>query len=671
MSMKIYIVSIFLFAALSGQTQNKGVFNCPVMPGPKGVLIYTADTNGRMRRPTEANRYTLYKESKPGAGFKVLTKLSFPASAEELQKRLGSSLVQDIIRTRKLRSIQNLYTQLRAGKLDTLGVFSSSLQVQQALGVLCIDSKQTHPDAGVSYRLDVTSGAGTSTVYQVNLGAIRYTPMPVFRRYGQTASDSVVILLWYAANIHVPLKPQDPRAAFATVYETGDGRTKGFVPLNRQYVYSKKDTLFVAYSQRTSPGAKLSVYMRPEDLAGNQGPASDTFHVLALSFRNVLSVGHLSAMDTMGAVVLHWDSLPQKAWCSGIEVLKSRSAVSGYVALDTLPVNATGYRDTRIMHGVDYYYMVRPVLVTLPQKGRITPAIVNVQTKQITRKPAAPQGLGIALTPGNNIRLHWMPNGELDVFSYYVLRGTSRSHMQVISPPLRDTVFVDSLKGLNSGVTYLYAVAAMNMNMVWGDTSITVGVQSPAARLLTAPGGIMARVAANGVRISFDDVHATDASVAGYVVYRRKKGDQFFTPVTQPALKGTHFTDTNTLAPGVYEYACSSVDAYSHVSLLSPLTTVSVTGGPGVALVPPPGFNLRNTTTGIEISIPPPIGTTPTYVVYRRAVTEKQYHKLGAFSQRAYLDKTVQKDRLYAYTIAIQVNDAESTRSPEKSIRRK
>jgi len=668
--MKFFIVSIFIFAALSGQGQNKGVFNSPVMPGPKGVLIYTADTNGRMRRPTETNTYTLYKESKPGAGFKVLAKLSFPASAEELQKRLGSSLAQDIIQRRKLRSVQDLYAQLHAGKLDTLGIFSSSLPVQQALGALYIDNKLTRPDPGVSYRLDVTSGSATTVVYQVNLGAIKYTPMPVFRRYGQTASDSVVILLWYAANIYMPLKPQEPRAAFATVYETGDSRTKGYVPLNRQYVYSRKDTLFVAYSQRTSPGNKLSVYMRPEDLAGNQGPASDTFHVLALSFRDVLAVNHLSAVDTMGAVQLHWDSLPQKAWCSGIEVLKSRSAVSGYAALDTLPVTATGYRDTRILHGADYYYMVRPVLVSLPQKGRITPAVINVQTKQLTHKPAAPQGLGIALTPGNNLRLHWMPNGELDVFGYYVLRGTSRSHMQVISPPLRDTVFVDSLKGLDPGVTYLYAVAAMNMNMVWGDTSATVGAQSPAARLLAAPGGIMARVVGNGVRISFDDVHAADASVAGYVIYRRKKGDPFFTPVTQPALKATHFTDTTALAPGTYEYACSSVDAYSHVSLLSPPATVSI--GPGAGLVPPPGFNLRNTATGIEISVPPPVGTTsPTYVVYRRAVTEKQYHRLGNFSKGGYLDKTVQKDQLYAYVISVQVNDAESTRSPEKSIRRK
>ncbi len=378
----------------------------------------------------------------------------------------------------------------------------------------------------------------------------------------------------------------------------------------------------------------------------------------------------------MGAVLLKWDSLPHKAWCSGIEVLKSRDAVSGFVVIDTLPVTATTYRDRRTISGNFYYYQLRPIYFDLPQHGRVTPVIIAVQTKNKTHKIAAPRGLELGLTPNNDIRLHWLPNSDLDVFGYYVLRGTARNKMEVISPPLRDTMYIDSLKDLNAGMTYLYAVAPVSMNMTWGDTSIAVGIQSPNAKLLTSPGGIQARATATGIRLNFDDVHAANPAVSGYVIYRRKKGDQYFTPITTPPLTGTHFTDTTVLPAGIYEYACSSIDAYNHVSLLSPLTEVNLAGANGF---PPADFNLRNNTTGIEISVPASVTATtaPTYIVYRRAITEKQYQKIGTLTSNTsntnntYIDKSAIKDQLYAYAIALQTNNTESTKSREKSIRRK
>ena len=667
---------------------DKGVFGSPVMPGPNGTYIYTADTNGRMHRPTPTNVYTLYKGT--GTSLKPIATLTFPSSTAELEKRLGKDLLQNILTRQKLHSADDLYTQLKAGRLDTLGVFSSSLAVQQAMGALFIDTKQTKADPAVSYRLDLTvngstpngntpngstpngntPNGNTHTVYQIALGNIRYTPMPVFRRYGQTASDSVAVVIWYAANIHLPLRPQDPKAAFATIFTTGASQ-KNYTAGARQYVYTKRDTLFVSYSIRTTPGTKLSLYMRPEDLPGNRGPISDTFHLLALSFRNTLTISHLTGIDTLGAVLLKWDSLPHKAWCSGIEVLKSRDAVSGFVVIDTLPVTATTYRDRRTINGNFYYYQLRPIYFDLPQHGRVTPVIIAVQTKNTTHKIPAPHGLELGLTPNNDIRLHWLPNTDLDVFGYYILRGTARNKMEVISPPLRDTMYIDSLKGLNSGVTYLYAVAAVSMNMTWGDTSTTVGIQSPNAKLLTAPGGIQARATATGIRLSFDDVHPADPAVSGYVVYRRKKGDQYFTPITNPPLTGTHFTDTTALATGIYEYACSSIDAYNHVSLLSPLTEVNP--GAATSLFPPADFVLRNNTTGIEISVPASVTATaaPTYIIYRRTVTEKQYQKIGTLTNNTYIDKSAIKDQLYAYAIALQANNTESGKSREKSIRRK
>jgi len=652
------------------QQENKGVFSSPVMPGPSGVFIYTADTAGHLRRPSEAQSYTLYKEEKAGGGFRKLATLSFPSSAADLEKKLGPSVLQTILQRRKLKNVQDLYAQLKAGHLDTLGIYSNTTAVQEAMGVLYIDRKQTSFNAGVSYKLEVSSGGNTSALYQVALGSIRYTALPVFKKYHSLVTDSVAMVTWYASGIHVPLKIDQPKAAFATLFSNaGTGTTNKFTAGARQFVYTKRDTLFVTYTTPTLPGSKVLLFIRPEDLAGNRGPASDTVHLLALSFRNTIAVDHLTALDTLGSVWLKWDSLPAKAWVSGIEVLKSRSATANFVVIDTLPVTATSYRDRRIISGNIYYYQVRPILFALPQRGRVTPAVVNVRTKKSAGKITAPQGLALTLTPKSDIRLSWQPNSDLDIFAYYILRGTSPANMQVISPAIRDTVFIDTLKGLNAGITYLYSVAALNMDMVWSDTSAPVGIQSPRAKLLTAPGGIQARATAQGIRLSWNDVRASDPAVMGYAIYRRKKGDAYFTTVNTTMLKGTYFTDSAALPAGVYEYGCSSMDAWSHVSILSATAEVSLN-----PLSPPSSFYVRNMSAGIAISIPASVagGSQDKYILYRRSLTEKQYKKIGEMTaSEAYTDRAVIKDQLYAYAISVQGAQSESAKSGEKSIRRK
>jgi hypothetical protein len=680
--MVLWLIS--LGAIAQQQQENKGVFNSPVMPGPNGVFIYASDSTLRMRRPAEGQSYILYKEEKKGAGFRNIATMSFPSSAADLQKKLGTPLLQEILQKRNLRSGQDLYAQLKAGHWDTLGIFTSTVPVLEALGALYIDRKQTRPDPGISYRLDLSLNGNTRTLYQVALGSIRYSPLPRFRKYRAVVTDSNALVIWYAAGIQVPLKAETPKASYATIFTTAGTRTETtFNPAARQYVYKRRDTLFVAYSTLTNPGSKLLLYVCAEDIAGNRGPASDTAHLLALSLQNTYSIEHLTATDTLGCVWLKWDSLPRKAWYSGIQVSKSRSAMAEYIVVDTLPVTAVAYRDRKTLRGNVYYYQLRPILFDLPQKGRITPALVNVRTKNIGGKIASPQGLRLTLTPKSDIRLSWEPNPELEIFAYYVLRGTSAGNMQVISPAIRDTLFTDTLKGLNAGITYLYSVAAVNMDMQWGDTSAPVGIQSPRARLVTPPGGIQARAGARGVRLNWNDVKINDPSVTGYMVYRRKKGDAYFTPLSKTALPGTYFTDSSALTAGIYEYGCSSVDAWAHVSILSALAEVNLTGD-ALPLSPPSGFFLRNLSAGIEISLPAPAGVAAAgskspgdgrqrYILYRRTITEKQYRKIGELTANnvSYTDREVQKDQLYAYAITFKNENAESGKSGEKSIRRK
>jgi fibronectin type 3 domain-containing protein len=323
------------------------------------------------------------------------------------------------------------------------------------------------------------------------------------------------------------------------------------------------------------------------------------------------------------------------------------------------------------------------MLFNLPQRGKVVPAIVSVVTKKVSGKMLAPQGLKLSINPDKNIQLSWQPNFDLDIFAYYILRGTSAGNMRIISSAIKDTVFIDSLKTLNAGITYLYSVAAMNMDMKWSDTSAPVAMQSTRSKLIPAPGGIQARASATGIRLSWNDISVSDPSVTGYFLYRRKKGAPYFTQLNKTPIPGTYYTDTSAMTAGIYEYGCSSVDAWNHVSILSALAEVDSKGGIGSnPLYPPADFSLRNLTTGIEIRIPSAAVaegekmTAPgnsKYIVYRRLVTEKSFQKVGVLAENnmAYTDKQVVKDQLYAYTLTLQLEKTESSRSMEKSIRRK
>lgn len=671
----IGMVLLLVGSAAVARQEPGGVFNSPVMPGPLGVYVYAVDSSKALRKTPRERIFVLYREDKKGAGFKKIADLLFPSDASALEKKLGPGLLQEILQHRRFHTASDLYNQLAKGRLDTLGLYIMDPAVQEAIGVLYIDKKVTGPSPGVSYRLELSNNGNPRVVYQHALSDIRYTPLPGFKKYQTTISDSIAMVTWYAIT---------GRAAYATLFtQAGTNKEKKFNAGPRQYVYQRKDTMLVTYTVRTTPGTSLVMYIRPEDNPGNAGIASDTVHLLALSLTNSLSVTNLKAVDTFGSVLLTWDSLPAKAWCNGIQVLKSRFATNDFVVIDTLPITATTYRDRKTMSGNVYYYQLRPMLFDLPQKGKTVPVVVSVLTKKTTNRIMAPQGLQLSIRDDKNIRLSWQRNFELDVYAYYILRGTSKENMRVISPAIKDTVFVDSLKTLNAGITYLYAVAAMNMDMRWSDTSAPVAMQSTRARLLTAPGGIQARASATGIRLSWSDVSLQDASVTGYLLYRRKKGERYFIQLNKIPVRGSYYTDTTIMASGIYEYGCSSVDAWSHVSMLSTVATVESRGGVGAApLYPPAGFVLRNMSTGIEISLPATVGAAaqqPTgvgaskYIVYRRLLTEKGFRKIGELTggNLIYTDKQVVRDQLYAYTVTLKMENEESTRSLEKSIRRK
>src|SRR6185295_1140938 len=98
--------------------------------------------------------------------FKKLAELAFPVSSTELDKRLGPSLLQEILNNRKIHTAGNLYDLLSRGRFDTLGLYLLNADVQQALGTLYIDKKVIGPEPGISYRLMWVYNGNERLIYQ-------------------------------------------------------------------------------------------------------------------------------------------------------------------------------------------------------------------------------------------------------------------------------------------------------------------------------------------------------------------------------------------------------------------------------------------------------------------------------------------------------------------------
>ena len=648
--------------AVMGQ-QGRAVNNQPVMPGPAGVFLFMQDTAQHGRITDHHAVYTISREKKKNAGFKKIMELSFPSSPAELEKRLRAGILQEILLQRHLKSAADLYAQLEKGRYDTLGLFAASPDVLTALGMLWVDREITRNDPDVGYKVEATRNGNTRVLYERHLRDTRYTPFPRFRRYSMNGTDSAATATWYTT---------DGKAGFARVYASL-GNSKTYTMAIRSFVYRRRDTLFATYTTSVKKGDRVSFFMRPEDFAGNMGQASDTVNLLALSFNNMLAIKSLRARDTLGGILLNWDSLPSKAYYSGIRVMKSRSATDNYVTLDTLPAGAHSYLDRKIIMGVQYYYNVMPIMYDLPQKAHVAPATITGMARVRSGRIHAPQGIRLSFTEGRDIRISWLPNSELTLFAYYVLRGTSPKNMKVVSPAVRDTVFVDSAETLNAGTTYLYAVKAMDLDMKNSDTSEAVSILPAKGRVVAAPAGLTARFTEQGIRLAWNDTRLNDASVIGYMIYKRKKGEQYFTPLTRTFITGDHFTDTAVDVPGLFEYGCTAADAWNNQSLLSPLASVEVPGS--TYLYAPPGPDLRNLATGIEISVPPSVKPEAgrQYLIYRRSISDKQYHKIGKMplDHAVYLDRQVSKQQLYVYRLSASLQNMESRAGEEKSIRRK
>ncbi len=665
-------IGVFFFWVLvfgitaRAQQPSGGLF---ALPGPERTLLYVQGLlaqaqpgGGDVSFLREGERFTIHRADGDSDNFRQIGEVTFPTSGAELKKRLDPVLLTDMMNQLHVKSPEEARDLLLRTGPDTLGLLVLVPEIQQAIGFTYIDERRD-PKIASRYRVEHEKpGLGAASLQETISVSDTLPDYPgKFELKAYQVLDSAVAGTWHCESL-----ANDGLPLFATIYRR-DSHHGIFQAIDQQLVLTDDRVAGaeVVFSEQIEPGNHLAYYIQLEDLAGNKGIVSDTLFAFGFAYSRIAGISNLQVRDTLQGLRLTWDPLPREAVYSGIQVLKSRELGADYVVVDTIPATDTQYFDRQVIPASSYYYKVRPLTYDFSGSQPVAFAEANGYTAaDSTARPAAPADLR-AIPIVGGIQLSWQHGDELDLFGYYVLRGTSSKNLEIISHPVQDTVFIDSLVAPGFSGQLHYALQVVNLSQQYSDTSHVVSIAMAQPVVLTPPGGIQARRVVDGVTLRWDHVMERDDQVTGYVLYRRAVGDEFYEPVGGAAsLRLPFHTDSSASAVTAYEYAVTSIDAWGNQSILSPVSPVDADRSNGLA--PPPQLYLRNLSAGIEIAWPVPVvGDAQSYLVYRRDAGQPEFKLIGkADPTGVYMDKDVKPDVLYEYTVGVSA-DSQSTGSDQ------
>jgi len=455
-------------------------------------------------------------------------------------------------------------------------------------------------------------------------------------------------------------------------------------------VSKKNDSAFFLFQEKVNGNSAYKYFIRPADLLDNEGAFnSDTTSLVAANFHKLPVIAQLKATDTLNGIFLTWKQLPSNPLITGIEIQRSRDSRGDYVILDTINALANIYRDTKLLPHVAYYYRLSVLHGGAQKKNDKFYTVVSAARQKENHLPDAPYGITVKTTD-KGVRIAWQSVNDLDLYAYYVYRGSSiHSKMEVISPSLQDTVFTDTTSNLSGQTAYVYAVKAVS----------NAGKESPFSEMISAhlpfgkerpqaPGGIRTTIRNSRVLIEWEDVKKGNPAVLGYILYKHKAGIKplqyvvskpasveatrlQLEPVAQGVITVPFYEDTLSQSGIKFDYLVSAIDQFG---VESGLSSSASSGNLGKALITAPvQIYVRSVKEGAAIEWEQAdMATVQAFAIYRRVITERVSKRIATIKSPTiqYTDKHVAPGNLYVYSVAAITAAGESPHSAEKTFRK-
>jgi predicted phage tail protein len=195
--------------------------------------------------------------------------------------------------------------------------------------------------------------------------------------------------------------------------------------------------------------------------------------------------------------------------------------------IKTVGGNNNSYSDQGLTNGQTYYYRVSAV--NRVGEGPFSPA-ASAKPSSGPSVPATPQSLAATAAVGA-VTLQWSApasDGGNPILNYTIYRGTSPSSLSVLTSGAKSRSLFDG--GVTNGVTYYYAVAAVNgigegprsppvsatpkgTGSGTDNTRPTIGITSPAPGAVVATGPVtVAGTASDNVGLALVEVSTDQAN---------------------------------------------------------------------------------------------------------------------------------------------------------------
>lgn len=223
----------------------------------------------------------------------------------------------------------------------------------------------------------------------------------------------------------------------------------------------------MVWKDRDLSYGQIYVYrVRVESVRGWLSSYSDEVRVVPLL--TVSSPKNVTATGGDQVVTLAWELVRSKMDGSrhegfvGYHVYRgTASGQYGDKPLTAEPVRTTSYKDTAVVNGKTYFYMVRAVdSPVLP--WRESPDSVEASaTPRDQTPPARPTGLTVV--PGvKRVFLTWNENRESDISGYHVYRSlkSGREYTRLTDTSIKHTTYSDT--SVRSGMEYFYMITAVD-----------------------------------------------------------------------------------------------------------------------------------------------------------------------------------------------------------------
>ena len=422
---------------------------------------------------------------------------------------------------------------------------------------------------GVAYQYQVKRSPESKTVTgepisnTVQLPAKTDILKPVFK-FKQELADEIY-LQWYVPE----QRKLSTFALYRRVFGLGDyekiSAKKGYNVL--------RDTLFIVAVDSTvkNPGY-YEYYLKPMDIYGNPGPASDVISAGPMTDATLTVPRYLRARgsEKNHEVNLTW-KFGNSRYIRGIELYRSSNFDSGYVKIAQLPPADTSYVDAvPVANEVYFYYMQ----IQGPFEKTYPSAKISAMFKKAGEKPAPPSETG-AETVRGGVKVYWTYT-EPYVKGFYVFRYVyeKAGYEQVsglIPPGSKIYSFTDSSKSLTGNQEYRYAIKAVDDVEQLSDFSVSASATPGIKAEVVTPLNLSASRKENGTLLIWDDLSKAEPNLLGYKVYRKEIQEKNFTLLPGDTLSRlkNYYTDSTAMEGKSYAYAVSALDFYGNESAKS------------------------------------------------------------------------------------------------------